>query len=74
MLNWIVWNRTVLTFKYAWTKPILIQNWIVSIRTVWLNLIAYNRNVFGLLNCVLMVNWIAWNWTGYLYKNGFGIK
>ena len=37
MLNWIVWNRTVLifkrtalTFKYMQTKTILIQNWIVQ--------------------------------------------
>ena len=20
-----------------------------------------------------MLNWIVWNWTDYLYKNGFGI-
>ena len=29
MLNWIVWNRTVLTFTCVWTKTILILNWIV---------------------------------------------
>ena len=23
---------------------------------------------------VLMLNWIAWNRTIYMYKNGFGIK
>ena len=26
------------------------------------------------LNCVLMINWIVWNRTVYMYKNGFGIK
>ena len=26
------------------------------------------------LNCVLMLNWIVWNWTVYMYKNGFDIK
>ena len=26
------------------------------------------------LNCVLMLNGIVWNRTGYMYKNGFGIK
>ena len=36
-LFWIVWNRTVLTFDCIWTNTILIQNWIVSIGTVWLN-------------------------------------
>ena len=40
-------------------------------RTVWINWIAWNRNVF---DCVLMLNWIVWNRTDYLYKNGFGIK
>ena len=27
-----------------------------------------------LTNCELMLNWIVWNRTVYLYKNGFGIK
>ena len=26
------------------------------------------------LNYVLMINWIVWNRTVYMYKNGFGIK
>ena len=34
-------------------------NWIVWIRTVWLNRIAWNR-IFLPLNCVLMLNWIVW--------------
>ena len=38
ILNWIVWNITVLTFN--------ILNWIVWIRTIWLNYIAWNRNFF----------------------------
>ena len=45
-INWVVWNRTVLTFNCAWTKTILILNWIVWIRTVWLNWIDWNRNAF----------------------------
>ena len=40
------WNRTVLTFSCVWTKSVLILNWIVWIGTIWLNLIAWNRNVF----------------------------
>ena len=28
-LNWIVWNRTVLTFNCVNKKAILILNWIV---------------------------------------------
>ena len=46
-LNWIVLNRTVLTFNCVWTKTILILNWIVLIRIVWLNWIHWNRNVFA---------------------------
>ena len=41
-----VWSRTVLTFNCVWTKTILILYWIVWIRTVWLDWIAWNRNVF----------------------------
>ena len=26
------------------------------------------------LNSLLMLNWIVWNITVYMYKNGFGIK
>ena len=55
MLNWIVWNRTVLSSNCELKKNILILNWIVWIRTVWLNWIAWNRKVFG-------------NLTVYLYK------
>ena len=25
-------------------------------------------------NCLLMLNWIVWYGTVYMYKNGFGIK
>ena len=43
-------------------------NWIVWIRTVWLNWIAGNRNVLTIklylhLNSVLMLNWTVWNGT-----------
>ena len=44
-------------------------NWIVWIITVWLNWIAWNRNVFDYytvylnLSCVLIQNWILWNGT-----------
>ena len=48
----------------------LILNGIVWIRTVWLNRIAWNRNVLD----KPMLNWIVWNRTVYLNKNGFGIK
>ena len=42
-LNRIVWNRTIFTFNCLWPKTIII-NWTVSIRTVWLNWIYWNRN------------------------------
>ena len=34
-------------------------------RSVWLNWISWNRNVFLQLNCVLMLNWCVWNRTLY---------
>ena len=58
LLNWIIWNETVFDIEsvlmlnwnvWNWsvlTKTILIVNWIVWIRTVWLNGIAWNRNVY----------------------------
>ena len=55
-------------------KTILILYWIVWFRTVRLNWIAGNRNVFWQLNCVHMLNWIVWNRTDYLYKNGFDVE
>ena len=39
-------KRTALTFNCEWIKPVLILNWIVWIRTVWLKWIAWNRNDF----------------------------
>ena len=42
MLNWIVWYRTAFDIE-----TVLMLNWIVRIRTVWQNWIAWNRNVFG---------------------------
>ena len=46
ILNWIVRNWTILTFKPCVSKTIFMLKWIVLIRTVWLNWIAWNRNVF----------------------------
>ena len=34
--NWFIKYRTVLTFNCVHTKPVLILNWIIWIRTVWL--------------------------------------
>ena len=49
------------------SNSILTLNWIVWIIAVWLNRIAWNRNVFDKLylhlNCVLLLNWIVWNGT-----------
>ena len=38
-----------------------------------LKLIVWDRAVFD-IETVLMLNWIVWNGTVHLYKNGFGIK
>ena len=71
MLNLIVWNWT-LTFNCFYTKTTLILTWIVWIRTVWLNWIAWK--IFLSVNCVSMLNSIVKNRNFYLYKNRFGIK
>ena len=39
MLNWNVWKGTAFDI-------VLTLNWVVWIRTVWINFIAWNRNVF----------------------------
>ena len=49
-------------------ETVLMINWIVWIRSVWLNRIAWNRNVFD-NQTVPILNWIVWNRTTYLYKN-----
>ena len=71
MLNWIVWNRNVLTFNCVGTKTILILNWIVWIRTIRLRWVLEKEmfltsNVYLDLNCVLMLNWIVWNETVFV--------
>ena len=61
MLNWIIWNWTVLDIE-----TVLTLNWIV----------IYNclNNLNSLkLNCIPMLNWIL-NKTDYLHKNGFGLN
>ena len=50
------------------TNCILMLNWIVWIRTVWLNWIAkiemfLTIKLYLHLNSVLMLNWIVWNGT-----------
>ena len=58
MLNRIVWNWTVLTFKLR-----ILLDWIV-----------WNRAAFWYSNSVVMLNWIFSNRTVYMKKNGFDIE
>ena len=60
----LFWHLTV--FKQ-------ILNWIVLIRTFWVNWISWNRNVLD-NEVVLMLKWTFGNKTVHLNKNGFGIK
>ena len=39
-----------------------------------LNRIFKNGTVFWRWNCILMLNWIVWNWAVCMYKNGLGIN
>ena len=57
MLHRITWNRSVFTFKCVFTL-----NWIVWIKTVWLNWIALNRNVFDKLCTHAKRNCLKLNW------------
>ena len=54
MLNWITWNRTVLTLKLCTYAKVNCLKWNCFCTLNW---IAWN------LNCVLMLNWIDWNRT-----------
>ena len=64
MLNWIAWNRTVLTFKqHTYAKLNCLKwngfgmlNWIVS-----------NINVLD-FETLLTLNWIVWNRTVLTFK------
>ena len=49
MLNWITWNRTLLTYSYVLMETMLILKLIFWIRMVWLKWIAWNRTVFDKL-------------------------
>ena len=70
MLNWIAWNRTVLTFKLCTYSKLNCLKWNCFCMLNW---IIWNATVFD-IEIVLMLNWIVWNRTVYLYKNEFGIK
>ena len=58
MINWIVWNKTVLTFK--------LYNY-AEIELFWHLIVCKSKTV-------LMLKWIVWDRTIYMFKNGFGIK
>ena len=60
ILNWIVWNKTALTFNRMGTKTVLVPNWIVWNRTVRLNWInkCFWQTGYLYLNCVLLLNWM----------------
>ena len=59
MLNWIVWNRTVLTFKLHTYAKLNCSKWNCFSMQNW---IAWNRTVFN-IETILMLNWIVWNRT-----------
>ena len=42
--------------------------------STWYGPIHGSDRTVSHLNCVLMLNWIVWNRTVYMYKNEFGIK
>ena len=57
-----LWPRMVAPYRVQSMGPIKLNGELFKIELFWH------------LNCVLMVNWIVWNETVYMYKNGFSIK
>ena len=67
MLNWIAWNRTVLTFKLLTWARLNCLKWICLCTLNW---IVWNRIVLT-FNCewtkaILILNWIVWIGTVWL--------
>ena len=62
-LNWIAWNRSVLTFKIrSWINWIDCYRTVVDIETgLKLNWIVWNRTI--LTKIILILHWIVWNET-----------
>ena len=65
MLNWMSWNRTVLTFKLC--TSFKLRTYAKLNRLKWncfcmLNGIVWDRTVFD-IETVLTLNWIVWNRT-----------
>ena len=69
MLNWIVWNGTVLCANWiVWnrtvfgTEPVLTLNWIVWNITIWHYWIPWNRNVLIIKLCTYAkLNYLKYN-------------
>ena len=65
---WVVAPDKGPIYELNRANGILILNWII-----WLNRIAWNRNVFDKpylqLNCMLMLNWIIFNGTVFWHRN-----
>ena len=76
------WNRTVFDIETACNeKTILILNWIDGNRKFFdiqivhlceIELFETELFFFLLWNYVHLLNWIVWNRTIYMHKNGFG--
>ena len=58
----VVVSDRVLSMGQSELKCVLVSKWI-----------ARNGTVF-VIETVLKLNWVVWNRTDYLYKNGFGIQ
>ena len=64
ILNWIAWNKIVMTFNCVKIKTVLILNWIVWNRIVLMFDCVKTKTVF-------ILSWIVWNRTVDIYKNKF---
>ena len=69
MLNWFVWKVIDLfeTEMFGTLKLYLHNTELLEIKLFLPLTICKQKAVF-------VLNWIVWNRTVYMYKNGFGIK
>ena len=73
------------TKQFYREAPVMLEVWGIQSTPslpllpgpLWPGVVALDRVLLMYiieLDCVLILNWIAWNRTVYMYNNGFGFK
>ena len=76
VLNWIVWNRTIFTFKLCTYVNLNCFKWncFWYLNCSYAKLNCLKKNCSRHWNCVLMLNWIVWNRTVYMYQRDLALN